>query len=259
MNYLIEDIILYSDDDGSIRNVSQDEDEHPMLLTPVPNRILSLLLANQGNLVTHETFYIEVWDRYGKSGSSNSLKQYIGVIRKLLKKNSGKECIITVPGKGYLFPPDIHVSSQIEDAPVLLKHEGFTLSPGKCRLKNPLENKRIHVYILLLFSVITVIFLLYREIYRADYLVSENLKKLTSIKNCPVFSLSSVILKDSDYYQQDIERLFAENKMTCDKDDIFYYFTSVKDKKNEINSYSILSKCSSDNANDICMTFRATR
>lgn len=232
MNYLIEDIILYCDDDGSIRNISQNdnEDENPILLTPVPNRILSLLLANQGNLVTHEKFYVEVWDRYGKSGSSNSLKQYIGVIRKLLKKHSGKDCIITVPGKGYLFPPDIRVNIQIEDVPVILNHEEFKPSRGECRLKRSSKNINLYLFIWLLLSFIIIIFLLYRDVCKLHYLASVNLMELTSIKKCRVFSLSPVILKDSDCYHQDIENLFAENKMTCGDDDFLLLYKCEKIK-----------------------------
>lgn len=89
MTYILDKHIYYCPDDGSIR-LNDGTDQDVTLLTPVPNRILSLLIENQGKLIGKEVFLTQVWDNHGKMGSSNSLKQNIALIRKILDRYLGK-------------------------------------------------------------------------------------------------------------------------------------------------------------------------
>ncbi|MBH2847086.1 helix-turn-helix domain-containing protein, partial [Serratia marcescens] len=96
MNYIIDDVLVYCPDDGSVSHISKPE-EIIMVLTPVLNRILLLLIENQGSLVPRDLFFEKVWDNYGKNASSHTLSQYMGVLRKIFENELGASCIDTIP------------------------------------------------------------------------------------------------------------------------------------------------------------------
>ncbi|EAU0090986.1 helix-turn-helix domain-containing protein, partial [Salmonella enterica] len=102
MTYVLDDIISYCPEDGTIK-VLGGSDQDMTILTPVPNRILQLLVKNQGKMLNRDTILVEVWDNYGKVGSTNSLKQNIGLLRKTLDPYLNTSTIVTMPNQGYMF------------------------------------------------------------------------------------------------------------------------------------------------------------
>ena len=78
-------------------------DQH-VELTPREMRILILLLDADGDLVTRETIYEEVWpEAQQHQGLQNTLEVHLSHLREKLKNLCSRNPIQTVRGKGYRF------------------------------------------------------------------------------------------------------------------------------------------------------------
>lgn len=109
MKYLLADVLVYNDEDGSISAVDA-PDVEPQVLTATANGIMKMLVNHHGNVVEREAFLREVWDARGLQGSNNSLNQYISILRKILASQVPEAAfIITVPKMGFMMSADIAV------------------------------------------------------------------------------------------------------------------------------------------------------
>jgi two-component system KDP operon response regulator KdpE len=86
-------------------------DEHigrsaPIRLSPTEWRILELLIANAGTLVSRERLLTQIWGTYPGQDTS-CLRVYVAQLRRKLEPvPSVPRFLITVPGIGYRFDPD---------------------------------------------------------------------------------------------------------------------------------------------------------
>lgn len=109
MKYLLADVLVYNDEDGSLSRVDA-PDEELQILTGTANAIMQLLVIHHGNVVEREVFLSEVWDERGLQGSNNSLNQYISILRKMLVSQfPDTRFIITIPKTGFMLSADIPV------------------------------------------------------------------------------------------------------------------------------------------------------
>ncbi|MGB4658539.1 MAG: response regulator transcription factor [Mobilitalea sp.] len=78
-------------------------DETEIHLTPIEYKLLMLLIANRGKVVTHNQISKEVWG-YGETGDSKSIRVFMaGLRRKIEKDTSHPQFITTELGVGYRF------------------------------------------------------------------------------------------------------------------------------------------------------------
>jgi hypothetical protein len=64
MKYLLADVLVYNDEDGSFSLIGAPEEE-PQMLTGTANAIMKLLVAHHGNVIEREGFLRDVWDERG--------------------------------------------------------------------------------------------------------------------------------------------------------------------------------------------------
>lgn len=109
MKYLLADVLVYNDEEGTFSHIDAPDDAH-QILTGTANAVMKLLVRHHGNVVERELFFSEVWDARGVQGSNNSLNQYISILRKMLAGFvPEKPAIVTVPKKGFMLSADIRV------------------------------------------------------------------------------------------------------------------------------------------------------
>jgi len=78
-------------------------DETEIHLTPIEYKLLMLLIANRGKVVTHNQISKEVWG-YGETGDSKSIRVFMaGLRRKIEKDTAHPQFITTELGVGYRF------------------------------------------------------------------------------------------------------------------------------------------------------------
>ena len=72
-------------------------------LTPIEFKLLLLLIANRGKVITHSKISKEVWG-YGETGDSKSIRVFMASLRRKIEKDSSNpRFILTEIGVGYRF------------------------------------------------------------------------------------------------------------------------------------------------------------
>lgn len=78
-------------------------DDSEVHLTPIEYKLLLLLIANRGKVVTHSQISKEVWG-YGEAGDSKSIRVFMASLRRKIEKDSSSpRFILTEIGVGYRF------------------------------------------------------------------------------------------------------------------------------------------------------------
>lgn len=109
MKYLLADLLVYDNEDGTL-TLQNDAETESQSLTSTAQTILNLLITHHGMVVDRETFFQEVWDNRGLQGSNNSLNQYISILRKMLAALVPDSLfIVTVPKVGFMLNAEMPV------------------------------------------------------------------------------------------------------------------------------------------------------
>ena len=78
-------------------------DGHEVHLTPIEYKILLLLIANRGKVLTHHYILKEVWG-YAEGVEAGTLRVFMATLRRKIEKNPSRpQHIITEVGVGYRF------------------------------------------------------------------------------------------------------------------------------------------------------------
>lgn len=78
-------------------------DDNEVHLTPIEFKLLLLLIANRGKVITHSQISKEVWG-YGETGDSKSIRVFMASLRRKIEKDSSNpRFILTEIGVGYRF------------------------------------------------------------------------------------------------------------------------------------------------------------
>ncbi|WP_312701085.1 response regulator transcription factor [Sedimentibacter sp.] len=78
-------------------------DGNEVHLTPIEFKLLLLLIANRGKVITHSKISKEVWG-YGETGDSKSIRVFMASLRRKIEKDSSNpRFILTEIGVGYRF------------------------------------------------------------------------------------------------------------------------------------------------------------
>lgn len=271
MDYLFDHSILYHSEDGTLHFLEAGA-EDIVTLTPVLNRILLLLIAKQGQLITKEEFLIKVWDNYGRAGSSHTLNQYLSTLRKIFHKHLNKKGIVTIAKQGYMLSPDIIVSTvddqskatgELSNAPAPLPViESPYPTPviektkvGEAKLNSTI--KYVVFYATLTLIAITLAWWLATRFYASPRIETF---PLGMVGQCPVFSFSGN--KDEKQKKEAMEMVnyhVSVYSLTCADHVSFYFYSNENATQKEKGSYSMLTRCAQANAiDDECLTTRVS-
>lgn len=146
MRFIIDQVIYFRPADGAIWHSGSENEKR--YLTPASSRLLVLLIERQGEVLSRNDIFLEVWERYGLYSSNNTLNQYISLLRRTLADYGSNTTIIkTIPKTGFLLNKDIEIIKETEKT---LPHE-----------KNyPLAKERLYKNtIIILLLLVLVIFL----------------------------------------------------------------------------------------------------
>lgn len=100
MTYILESRLCYRAEDGCIWEC--DDGEKKLTLPPTSNRLLHLLIEQQGNVVLREDIYYQVWESFFLEPSGTSLNNHISQLRKIIFNHGIEdEIITTIPRIGF--------------------------------------------------------------------------------------------------------------------------------------------------------------
>lgn len=264
MDYLFDNNILYRSDDGTLHYL-EGSSEETITLPPVLNRILLLLVINQGQVITKEEFLTKVWDNYGKPGSSNTLNQYLSTLRGIFSNHLGKKPIITVPKQGYMLSFDINITIAKEESTLetneILKEENVSETKTTV-FSSPIiifstEKKLVSFYIFILILAITITVMISKK---SDPSIAIHPYALGKVGECTVYSFSEY--KTESQKKSEMEAVIhqaTKYNLDCDANIYFYYYQNENIGYGEKGNYSMLARCKQTNsANDECLTTRTS-
>jgi len=264
MDYLFDNNILYRSSDGTLHYLEGGSEE-TITLPPVLNRILLLLVINQGQVITKEEFLTKVWDNYGKPGSSNTLNQYLSTLRGIFSNHLGKKPIITVPKQGYMLSFEVNITIA-EEKPALEKNEILkeeNISATKNTVSSSpviifsTDKKLLLFYFFIFLLAITITVIISKKSDSSIVIHPYNLGK---IGECPVYSFSEY--KTELQKKSEMEAVIhqaTKYNLDCDTSIYFYYYRNENIGYGEKGDYSMLTRCKKTNsANDECLTNRTS-
>lgn len=80
MRFLINNRIIFDEDNSTLELA--EENLEPVTLTTIANRLLALLVKNNGILISRDFIFSTVWDDHGKTASNSNLNNYIASLRR---------------------------------------------------------------------------------------------------------------------------------------------------------------------------------
>jgi len=101
MIFIINDIVLYNEEDGTLAHT--DNASNKIALLKPSARLLSLFIRNNNKLLLRERLLNEVWVEHGLKASNNNLNNYVSGLRKSLAQCGAEEIIVTYPRQGFKF------------------------------------------------------------------------------------------------------------------------------------------------------------
>ncbi len=232
MKYRIAENIIFDTESEWVACRDGDTVVMEKKLTKTAAQILTILLANYGELVERDYLLSEVWETRGRHGSSSSLNQYISILRKTLCEfGVPKECIVSEPKKGFIFSravtvcelltPEHYVSNdepQSEILPSLIVSSSEESIPVLRRFRSEIKGLiNITIWVLVFFAIIACFFEI-NKILSVKRLPDP--VQLFSIKQCEAYTNSDkytayrMIMKEIIYdIYPDIEKKCASINM----------------------------------------------
>ncbi|WP_058911698.1 winged helix-turn-helix domain-containing protein [Entomohabitans teleogrylli] len=201
MNFLIDDKVIYESLNGTLRAVNEGQAD-AVTLTTIANKILFHLINHHGELVSRNTLFDEIWEKEGVASSSNTLNQYISLLRKAFARYFGDtEVIITVPRAGYTFSKEIKVTTWAKKVKV--------------------KNRHIPV----IASLVAVAIAVSGLFYYFNLPVHIAPRKIGELQGCPVYNLSGVRGEIADVSEFAVaQEIMTATNSVCAKNTSFYIY-----------------------------------
>lgn len=214
MRYIINNAILYDERKGTLSPVNSN-DKEVVLLKP-SQRLLSLFIEYNNEIVERERLLDEVWNNHGLTASNNNLSNYISGLRKTLSQLGEDRILVTYPRQGFKFVAEsITILEEGEDQ-------------GETTQDSPISNKktgRIKPSLLVLAGgLIALCGALYH------YTANNDLSFIGKYRSCNVFAIDST---------QDISsarRLLSDFDYDCGSDASVYLYNQVTDNDGDTTS-----------------------
>ncbi|AOF00621.1 hypothetical protein ATE40_015660 [Serratia surfactantfaciens] len=213
MKYIINNAIIYDAHKGTLSLNKNNDDKNVVLLKP-SQRLLSLFIECNNEIVERERLLDEVWNNHGLTASNNNLSNYISGLRKTLAQLGQDDILVTYPRQGFKF---------VAESITLLGEEKDE-NNGETPKAHPLTEKktrRIKPLILLLLPL--AVGLIAIGVALHYYTANNDLSFIGKYRSCNVFAIDSA---------QDISsarRLLSEFDYDCNSSASVYLYNQVAD------------------------------
>lgn len=202
MLYILDSKVIFDPVNGTLCRVGEKASEATQLTT-IASKILHHLVEHPGELVTRDTLFNEVWEKAGIVASSNTLNQYISLLRKTLAGYIGdKNFIVTVPRAGYYLSKEIQVSA--------FTHQNLSWAS-------------LTKYISAIVGMVAIFSVWW--VYSSQP-IKDIPRKIGELERCSVYDISGVKSDVADAFNLSVAReIFKKNNQICTKNSSFYIFS----------------------------------
>ncbi|WP_422526484.1 winged helix-turn-helix domain-containing protein [Serratia fonticola] len=189
MVFTIFNMIAFRSADGAMWNIAQPD--RRVSFTTIPARLFTYLLENADKMVSREELLNNIWNKYGLEPSSNSVNQYISLIRKSLSELGCEEDIIkTIPRVGFYISGE-SVSYQ-QETPQSVETTNTEVQPAIKQSRQRRGYKPALLAIGLIISTFLVLQPFRFATGHLDYRFPKStLYKIGNIATCPLYTLRS--------------------------------------------------------------------
>lgn len=230
MVFLINDLILAGEEGLQLKADSTTE----IKLTQQSWRLLSLLILNQGEIISRESLFKMIWEDFGLTSSNTSLTQYISVLRRAFKAiGITDEVIITVPKVGFKLSADIIITRI--DNPPFKEHAPPLVTPknwlpyvdnSACLKTIIVKIPRPVMWGALCIIVLGLLLITFRIVNEAKM---APLFQIDTIKKCKIYSFKQLNEQEKQSYLKNINGFVKQKRLECtDSTAIVMYINDEK-------------------------------
>lgn len=221
MRYRINDSIIYTPDDGTLKvtGSSQDMLSGEISLAPTANRLLAMLISHHGSILHRDELLDNVWDAHGLRASNNSLNQYISILRRYFADIGIEEAVIvTIPTVGFMFNKDITVVRDMEPSSVAKRNtENEKIAPPRILQKKVslFNAKLINSFVLIILLAITTFNFYYSMQPKRIDSQYEKRYLLGKVESCPVYTFYHTSSSSKDKYMSLVNKSMEKASFHC--------------------------------------------
>jgi DNA-binding winged helix-turn-helix (wHTH) protein len=228
MKYLIDRLVVFNTDDGTLHLPSS---EDVVRLALPAARLLETFLSSEGRELTREYLLETVWDKHGLHASGNNLNQYISILRRNLSLLGCHELIITLPKLGFRL--NAAISIEILDT-------GSVSSDPSPSIVTPFGHfQRLFLMssiIITLLIGVAIGFFYYNDANNGETVLHEQHSE------CDIYYLKDISDDERKEALRKVMSIMKDNGIQCKKNDVVIYNNeaSLSDK---VDSREVLSYC----------------
>ncbi|MTC76510.1 helix-turn-helix domain-containing protein [Providencia sp. wls1919] len=254
MKYLINNII-YDSHQGLLY---RDNIDDAIKLTTTLNRLLLVLVQNNGEILDRETLLNRVWDEHNQVASDNNLNSSISVLRRHLSSFFEDEIITTIPKVGIKLNAQLqslsselnHDTQQEEPVEILLsEHQEALIIEDAPKEKAQTVKKKSYIlnnrFIELALVVIIIFCLLY--LFKSYFFATRTeYPEVGRIDQCSIRYINSYHKPDMTTISfTDLQNQLTRLNIDCKKPATLFYYNVgiVTNDKNLYDNFLFLSYC----------------
>jgi len=228
MKYLIDRLIVFNTDDGTLHLPASDD---VIKLALPAARLLETFLSSDGKELTREYLLETVWDKHGLHASGSNLNQYVSILRRNLALLGCHELIVTLPKVGFKLNAAISVDVQEAVTAPLVPSSATAMTMGSRR-------RIIFAGILLIALLSGAVpgYYYYRDVTDGRTVLQ------TSDSHCDIHYLKDIPEDERKATLNRILNLIDKKGIQCKKNDVIIYSNEVS-LSDKGNSRELLSYC----------------
>lgn len=228
MKYLIDRLVVFNTDDGTLHLPSS---EDVIRLALPAARLLETFLSSEGRELTREYLLETVWDKHGLHASGNNLNQYVSILRRNLSLLGCHELIITLPKLGFRLNAAISIE--------ILDTGSVSSDPSSSIVTLFGHFQRLFLMssiIITLLIGVAIGFFYYNDANNGETVLHEQHSE------CDIYYLKDISDDEKKEALRKIMSIMKDNGIQCKKNDVVIYNNeaSLSDK---VDSREVLSYC----------------
>lgn len=228
MKYLIDRLVVFNTDDGTLHLPSS---EDVIRLALPAARLLETFLSSEGRELTREYLLETVWDKHGLHASGNNLNQYVSILRRNLSLLGCHELIITLPKLGFRLNAAISIE--------ILETDSVSPEPSPSIVTSSGHFQRLFFIgsiIITLLTGVAIGLFYYNDADNGETVLHEQ------HSGCDIYYLKDISDDEKKEALRKIMSIMKVNGIQCKKNDVVIY-NSEASLSDKVESREVLSYC----------------
>lgn len=223
MKFIINETIIYDENDGTLERV--DDDNSKTLLQNPTRRMLSIFVRKNDVVVHRETLLNDVWEEHGLKASNNNLNTYASSLRRSFARLGEEDILVTLPRQGFKFSADSIREEKITNT--ISTHEVQQAGQASRSWRHSTRKRKfIMLSSLLLMGVIFMVCVIGWKFFFQSPPAGINIASKGAYKSCNIY-----IVKNESADLAEIKKAISQAGFDCSVNaNVYYYGRQEKQK-----------------------------